>query len=202
MHRTAERVQRRGYHLRAVAATDRWPPEQRWVAVPSAASRQNRSEIKKRRRDKMNMYISEMTSLMSMCKAMSRKLDKLAVLRMVVQHIKTIRDLDLVNSFVSLDILTAGSQQRRKRLGGHGGHHELAGSGRWTWWTGGLQWNAVVLALKHPFALLFTRTSRELFLASNGEEYSIYEHSCEDIAVCIHSEVCVHYGTELQVALW
>ncbi|KAH8040771.1 hypothetical protein HPB51_012941 [Rhipicephalus microplus] len=44
------------------------------------------------------MYISEMASLEPMCKAMSQKLDKLTVLRMVVQHIKTIRGS--INSYM------------------------------------------------------------------------------------------------------
>ncbi|KAH8024004.1 hypothetical protein HPB51_020762 [Rhipicephalus microplus] len=76
MPRTAEHVQRRGYQLSAVATSARWPPEQRWVAVPPASSRQNYSEIEKCRQDKMNMYISEMASLVPLCKAMSQKLDK------------------------------------------------------------------------------------------------------------------------------
>ena len=51
------------------------------IEKEKSSVRQNHSEIEKRRRNKMNTYINELSHLIPTCVSISRKMDKLTVLR-------------------------------------------------------------------------------------------------------------------------
>lgn len=56
-----------------------------------SVDRENHSEIERRRRNKMNAYINELSDMVPSCTGLARKPDKLTVLRMAVNYMKTLR---------------------------------------------------------------------------------------------------------------
>ena len=48
-------------------------------------------EVEKRRRERMNCYMNELAQMIPACSAVPRRLDKLSIVKMAVDHMKSLR---------------------------------------------------------------------------------------------------------------
>ncbi|XP_064399542.1 protein cycle-like [Halichondria panicea] len=55
------------------------------------AKRSQHCEVEKKRRERMNRYMSELAQMIPACNAVPRKLDKLSILKMAVDHMKNLQ---------------------------------------------------------------------------------------------------------------
>ena len=53
--------------------------------------RSQHCEVEKRRRERMNRYMAELAQMIPACTAVPRRLDKLSILKMTVDHMRNLR---------------------------------------------------------------------------------------------------------------
>ncbi|EDV26508.1 uncharacterized protein TRIADDRAFT_14211, partial [Trichoplax adhaerens] len=61
------------------------------TSIKDKCARENHSEIEKRRRNKMNAYVAELSNMLPNCGSLPRRPDKLTILKMAVSHMKSLR---------------------------------------------------------------------------------------------------------------
>ncbi len=66
-------------------------PHTRSHAHKQTHRRSQHCEVEKKRRERMNRYMAELAQMIPACNAVPRKLDKLSILKMAVDHMKNLQ---------------------------------------------------------------------------------------------------------------